>query len=353
MNVARICIGRYHSRPRTLVAQSLGRSGTTLSRASPPSRSSAYGALVLTAALWGSSAVTARGLLDTMSPVTLTAWRWVLVLAALVPFVWRERATIAHALARDSRTLAVFALVGFAPQSLLVYVALDGTTAINLALFNSAIPVLIVAIAALLHHRRPRALELTGLAISLAGVAAIVARGDWRTLASLSVNPHDLLVLVAMSVWAYYTVRLADRAPALSFHAFMFAAGALGLAMIAPAVAWEAIALGVTMPSPSALAGTVYLALLPTLVAMLLFAHGIARVGPVQAGLFTHLVPVFGAVFATLVLGERLQGFHAVGFALVAGGAILGCLKPEPALAGAKLAVASTGAPAPTHDTRP
>ena len=249
-----------------------------MTRAAPATRSSAYGALVLTAALWGSSAVTARGLLDTMSPVALTAWRWVVVLAALAPFVWRERTAIAGAFAGDFRALATFALVGFAPQTLLVYVALEGTTAINLALFNSAIPVLIVAIAALLHRRRPRALELAGLAISLAGVVAIVARGQWSTLASLSFNPHDLLVLAGMAVWAYYTVRLADRAPALSFHAFMFAAGALGLAMIAPLVLWEALARGIPMPSPATLAGTVYLAVLPTLVAMLLFARGIARV---------------------------------------------------------------------------
>jgi len=130
-------------------------------------------------------------------------------------------------------------------------------------------------------------------------------------------------------------------------------AGVLGLAMIAPAVAWEAIARGVALPSPPALAGVAYLGLLPTLVAMLLFAHGIARVGPVQAGLFTHLVPVFGAVFATLLLGERLQPFHAVGFALVAGGAILGCLKPEAALARATLAATPTRSPARAHDPAP
>ena len=94
------------------------RSGPTVTRAAPVSRSSAYGALVLTAALWGSSAVTARGLLDTMSPVALTALRWIVVLAALAPFVWRERAAIAHALASDTRTLAVFVLVGFPRKTL-------------------------------------------------------------------------------------------------------------------------------------------------------------------------------------------------------------------------------------------
>ncbi len=321
--------------------------GPAVTRPDPTSRSAAYGALVLTAALWGSSAVVARGLLDAMSPVALAAWRWTFVLAALVPFVRRERAAIVRELVRNPRALAPYAIVGFAPQTLLTYAGLEGSSAINLALFNSAIPVLIVAIAAVAHRRRPRLLESVGLALSLAGVVAIVARGRWSTLASLSANPHDLVILVAMGVWAGYTVMLAARAPTLSFHAFMFAAGALGLAMIAPFVAWEALHAGFAWPAPAALAATAYLALLPTLVAMLLFARGIERVGPVQAGLFTHLVPVFAALLATIALDERLQAYHAVGFALVAGGAVLGCLRPEREPAAARLAVATSGAPAP------
>lgn len=307
--------------------------------AAASSRRLAYAALVLTALLWASSAVTARGLLDTLAPAWLTALRWCVVLACLVPFAWRERAAIAHAWRHDLRALAVFALVGFAPQTWLVYLGLVGTSAINLGLLNSAIPVLIVVVAALLHHRRPRPLELTGLALSLTGVVVIVARGELATLASLAVNGHDLVILAGMAVWAYYTVRLARRSNALSFPAFMFAAGTLGLAMIVPAIAWEGLAGRIAAPSPSAWLGVVYLGVLPTLVAMLLFAHGIRRVGPVQAGLFTHLVPVFAALLATLLLGERLHAFHAAGFALVAGGAILGCLRPESTLADAKLAL--------------
>jgi drug/metabolite transporter (DMT)-like permease len=65
---------------------------------------------------------------------------------------------------------------------------------------------------------------------------------------------------------------------------------------------------------------------------MLLFGYGLIRVGPVQAGIFTHLVPVFAALFAALILGERLQPFHAAGFVLVAGGAVLCCLRPDPVL---------------------
>ena len=78
--------------------------------------------------------------------------------------------------------------------------------------------------------------------------------------------------------------------------------------------------------------GVLYLGAFPTLLAMLLFGYGAIRVGAVQAGVFTHLVPVFTAVFALVILGERLQPFHAAGFVLVAGGALLCCLRPEPML---------------------
>ncbi len=298
----------------------------------PPSRRAAHIALILTAALWGSNAVVARGLLDAVAPVWLATLRWTIVLALLAPFVWRDRGAIAAAFRDDPRGLAWFALLGFAPQNMLVYGGLSGTTAINFGLLNSAIPVLIVAVVAISHRRRPRAIEMAGLALSLAGVLAIVAQGSLSVLARLEFNPNDLVVMAAMLVWSIYTVRLAERSSALPFPAFMFAAGAMGLALSLPAVVWQAAIHGSPALDAGSLWGIAYIAALPTLAAMLLFGYGLARVGAVQAGIFTHLVPVFAALFATLAIGERLHAYHALGFALVAGGAIVCCLAPAPVL---------------------
>ncbi len=98
---------------------------------------------------------------------------------------------------------------------------------------------------------------------------------------------------------------------------------------IAAAVAWEAATQRIALPGAGAWAGVVYLGVLPSIAALALLAYGIRHVGPVQAGLFTHLVPVFAALLATIFLDETLHVFHAAGFALVAGGAILGCVRPE------------------------
>ena len=42
--------------------------------------------------------------------------------------------------------------------------------------------------------------------------------------------------------------------------------------------------------------------------------------GPNKAGLFVHLMPLFGALLSVIFLGERLYGYHYAGAALIFGG---------------------------------
>jgi drug/metabolite transporter (DMT)-like permease len=297
-----------------------------------PPRPAAFMALVITSALWGSNAVVARALLNDISAVWLAWLRWNIVLLILAPFVWKERHAIIATLRTRTRELVLFAVVGFAPQNVLTYVGLSGTTAINMGLLNSAVPVMIVAIVAVMKRRPPGLFESIGLAISVTGVLLIVAHGDARAILRLDFNAWDLLLLVGMFIWAIYTIKLGERTIPLSFPAFCFAAALIGQILTLPAIGWEFAVHGAPRPSLLTIGGVLYIGAFPTLVAMLLYGFGIARVGAVQAGIFTHLVPLFAAIFATLLIGEHLHAFHAAGFALIAGGAILCCLTPSPML---------------------
>ena len=295
-------------------------------RMPPGSPGVAYAALLLTAALWGSNAVVARGLLDVVTPAQLAFARWLVVLACLSPFAYVEREGVARALREQWRDYLALALLGFAPQTLLSYTALAHTTALVAGLLNSAIPVLIVAIAAVIYARRPRRLEMVGLAISSAGVVTIVAQGSVATLLSMRVNGADVLMFGAMFVWAIYTLRLVSRPRGISLPAFTFVAALLGELAIAPIAVADVAMHGLSKVGPREVAGIAYVGLLPSLAATLLWTFGVARLGAVRAGAFTHLVPVFAALFAVTFLGERLYAYHALGFVLVAGGALLCCL---------------------------
>jgi drug/metabolite transporter (DMT)-like permease len=295
-------------------------------------RALAYLALICTTALWGSIGVVSRALMETIPPLVMAAARWGVAFAVLLPLVWGERRAIASALARDWKRLLFLTLAGGAPQSALVYTGLAQSTAINLGLLNSTIPVLIILISWGWHARRPRRLEGIGLAISLAGVLLILAHGDLRALLHLQFNAGDLLMLAAMLVWAIYTLGLQDRPQSLSLFAFVFVMALMGEAITLPFAALQWAHTGGVHFGAAELLGLLYIGALATLVSTALFSYGVARVGAVRAGILIHLMPVFSSLFATLFIGERLLPFHAAGFVLVAGGAILGCLKAEPVL---------------------
>ncbi len=57
--------------------------------------------------------------------------------------------------------------------------------------------------------------------------------------------------------------------------------------------------------------------------AYLCFNRGVELIGANRAGLFLHLMPVFGSVLAVLLLGERFQLFHAAGISLILTGIFL------------------------------
>ena len=269
-------------------------------------RALAYLALICTTALWGSIGVVSRALMDTIPPVVMAAARWGVAFTVLLPLVWPERREILQAMRRDWKRLLFLTVVGGAPQSALVYTGLAASTAIHLGLLNSTIP--------------------------LTGVVLILAHGDLRALLHLQFNAGDLLMLGAMVVWAVYTLGLQDRPRSLSLFAFVFVMALMGELLTLPFAALQWVQAGGVNLGTRELLGLVYIGAFATLVSTALFGYGVERVGAVRAGILIHLMPVFSAVFAALFIGERLFVYDVLGFVLVAGGAILGCLKAEPVL---------------------
>jgi drug/metabolite transporter (DMT)-like permease len=85
-------------------------------------------------------------------------------------------------------------------------------------------------------------------------------------------------------------------------------------------VAWE-LAGGRTLTLDAVtLATFAYVCLFPSALGYLFLNRGIELVGANRAAPFLHLVPVFGSVLAIVLLGERFELYHAIGYALVFAG---------------------------------
>jgi len=286
------------------------------------SRLAAYALLVLAMASWGSSWAPARAVHKEVTPFALVFWRWAGAAIILLPFAARHlRKDLPEAL-KHWHWIVFFGLVGAAAYPTLGYMGLRHTTAINASLLNASLPLFIIPMSWLARRDTVGGRQLVGLAMSLAGSLVIVSAGDPAAIASLALNPGDLLILLAVALWALYTVLL-DRRPTMHPLSFTLFCIVVAVLCSAPLYAWDMASGHAVVFNTRSVAAIGYLALFPSVVAYVCWSHAVPIVGPNVAGFFNPLNPVFGALAAVAILGERIHGYHVLGFVLVLAGLVL------------------------------
>ncbi len=197
-----------------------------------------YLLLTLAALIWSSNFVLGRYVSGAIPPLALSFWRWALALVLLLPFAWSELRGRGALLLRHWKSLLALGVLGIANFNTFTYLGLQSTTATNAVLMVSTTPVVIVLLSFVLLGQRVRAPQALGIAVSLAGVAVIVAQGEPARLAALTLNRGDAWVLAAVLSWAAYSVCLRWRPAGLPPLAFLVATMAAGLVVLAPLYAW-------------------------------------------------------------------------------------------------------------------
>jgi drug/metabolite transporter (DMT)-like permease len=284
--------------------------------------------LWLPPAFWAGNLVLGRALGPVFPPVSLAVGRWAVALAVLAPFVgrqaWRERAL----LARHWRLIAACGAFGIAGYNALGYLALQTVPATSVAFLNSTLPLMVPLAAVLLGAERITGKVLLGIAVSFVGVAWIVARGDMAQLAGLRLHGGELLVLVAVANYAVYSVLLRRKPAAISPLVFLAATMATGLLVLMPFWAFE-LARGARIPTDLASLGAVlYIGVFASLFAFIFWNRCIATLGATVTGVSFHLVALFTALLAFLLLGEPVRTFHLVGIVLILLGFFVTTLRP-------------------------
>ena len=282
-----------------------------------------YLLLVLTTLFWSGNFVLSRGMHADIPPLALSFWRWALALAIMLAFssrIFVEQRAIVY---RERRFIVTQGLLGVTGFNSLIYLAVQTTTAVNVVLINSCVPILI-ALCSLIFFKEPLSLrQWAGILISLSGVALIIVGGNLNSLVELKFNRGELLVLCAGLTWALYSVNL-KRYPA-DLHPFSYLLGIMiaGLIGILPIYLVElGMGYGLSVTGPT-LITIVYVAIFPSVLAFIFWNRAVRDIGANRAGIFIHLMPVFSSIMAILFLGESIELFHLQGIGLVFAGIFL------------------------------
>ena len=292
-----------------------------MSAPSPPaSGASPYLLLTLPPLFWASNWIIGRALHSEIPPMAMTFFRWLFAILILAPFARPHVRRDWPVIRAHWKTMVALGALGVGTHNGLSYLGLNYTTATNGVILNSFIPVMIIMLSWLFLRERLTQLQAAGVVISLTGVLTVLCKGSLDALLEFRLNAGDLIIIASMAMWAIYTIGLRWRPPGISMPSFLLAVAVVGDLCVLPLLLGE-MALGrYIVWSWTNATALVAVATFSSVLAYILWNRGVEAVGANVAGLFVHLMPVYGVVLAWLFLGERMAAFQVAGIALILAG---------------------------------
>jgi len=272
--------------------------------------------------IWGMPYLLILVAVRELSPAVLVLARTTLAAALLLPLAaWRGEL---RSLAGHWPPLLAFAAIEIAIPWVLLGAAEQHVSSSLTALVIAGVPLVATVLALTTGTReRPAPVNVVGLGIGVAGVAAIVGLNvDGAPLPFLALA----VVAVCYAVGPAILQRWLSGLPAMGVIAASLAVTAVAYVPIA------AFSLPSEMPSAKALGSVVGLAVVCTAIAFVCFFALIAEVGPVRATVITYVNPAVAAVLGVVILDEHLTPAMLAGFALVLVGSALATRAAAPEL---------------------
>jgi drug/metabolite transporter (DMT)-like permease len=276
-------------------------------------------ALVLLMAVWGSTFAIVRVLVSgdwaPVSPVLLVAIR--MGVAASLLALWlgmRGGLRRTPGLLRDGAVCAALLAGGFVLQ-------IEGqyrTTASRSGFLTGLLVVFVPLLEYAFFRRKVARAYLAGTALAVLGMAVLsrgASAGEARLLG-------DVLTVGCAVVFALHVVvlgRVAPRHPVLPLLLVQLAGASLLAFALAPALELPRF-----VRTPATVAALGYLAVFATLVAFGIQTWAQKKLPAVRFALLSALEPVFAALWAALLIGERLSAAELAGGALIVAGVAVG-----------------------------
>ncbi|EKO3499437.1 DMT family transporter [Vibrio fluvialis] len=278
---------------------------------------------LFTVLIWGGNAIVNKIASTTIEPSAMSFYRWFLAMLLLTPFclpaVIRQRHIIKPYLAK----LAFLALLGMVLNQSLGYYAGLTTTASNMSLISSLVPLMSVFISVPLLNKRISGLSIVGGVISLSGLTFMLGQGDVLFFLNQDVTQGDGLMVLAALVYALYCVLLKRWKMPLSNWALIYLQGMCAVVMLVPLwLTSEHI-----LPTDGSLPLIAYAGIGASLLAPWMWVKAIDAIGADSTAMFMNLLPVVSVTLAAWLLDERIHVYHLIGGLMVISGVILSQMK--------------------------
>jgi len=275
--------------------------------------------------IWGSSFLWIKIAIGEIPPATLVAWRMTLAAVGMVTFL----VISGRRLPTSRRALVGLAMLGLINTALPIFLISWGEQFIDsgtAAVFNSLAPLFSLILAGAILKTEPVSpLRVAGVVLGFGGAALLASREF-----DLRADPSALIgtLAVAIAAASYAAGGSYARHSMLGAHRYQVAAGSLVFAAV---YAWILALVadgGVILPTqPGPIIATLWLGVVGSFVAYLIYFLLIERLGATVAAMVTYTFPAVGIALGVVFLGEVLDLRLAVGAGLVVAGILVATLR--------------------------
>ncbi len=284
----------------------------------------AYFILILTTIFWSGNFIVGKAASTyDIPPFSLNFYRWFFAGLILFPFTIKELIAKKEYILENIGFFTILGITSITIFNSIVYYSLYYTQVISGILMISTIPVWIIFISSILNIEKTNIFQIIGVIFSLTGVIFIITKADLEIIKNLDFNKGDLSMVVAMFSWAVYSALLKRKKYEISQVTLLQVVIITGLIFLTPIYFIEmymgnVIVLGI----PFVLTLT-YVVFFPGLASFFFWIKGISIIGANRAGVFLHLMPIFGAIMAMLIFNERFMFYHIFGAIFIIAGITL------------------------------
>ena len=284
----------------------------------------AYFILILTTIFWSGNFIVGKAASTyDIPPFSLNFYRWFFAGLILFPFTIKELIAKKKYILENIGFFTILGITSITIFNSIVYYSLYYTQVISGILMISTIPVWIIFISSILNIEKTNIFQIIGVIFSLTGVIFIITKADLEIIKNLDFNKGDLSMVVAMFSWAVYSALLKRKKYEISQVTLLQVVIITGLIFLTPIYFIEmymgnVIVLGI----PFVLTLT-YVVFFPGLASFFFWIKGISIIGANRAGVFLHLMPIFGAIMAMLIFNERFMFYHLFGAIFIIAGITL------------------------------
>ena len=284
----------------------------------------AYILLVLTTLFWSGNFIVGKAASTyDIPPFSLNFYRWLFAGLILLPFTFKEILNKKNYIFNNIGFFIILGITSITIFNSTVYYSLYYMQVISGVLMISTIPVWIMFISSILGIEKTNKFQIFGVILSLLGVLFIITKSDINIIKNLAFNRGDLIMAIGMFAWALYSALLKKKSYSISQITLLEVVIITGLIFLIPIYILEMnFGNQIVLGKPFILTLS-YVVLFPGLASFFFWIKGIAIIGANRAGVFLHLMPVFGSIMAIILFDEKFMFYHLLGAIFIIGGITL------------------------------